>query len=236
MAFDPNKAQGVITKGFRRVAGTAERNTGVDITPQKFILTGAGLQALKPKLFDELEVEQDQAVARSLLGTPVFANIEFPPGQYTDIDGNVRAYEGLRIDSALITVSQSKAIITTGIVGRNGTIKEYIADGDYFITINGLIIGETLVGAPQSETGFDSNGAPVLQKRSIGNRYPEDDVKRLIGLCQVPEALEVRSKFLKLFGSFNVVIESYDFPESRGVTNGQLFNLRLLSDTPIELQ
>ena len=157
-------------------------------------------------------LEGDPEVARSYLGTPVLSNIVFRPGSY-ERNGQVINFDGLTINTVLITANQSKNIVTTPVNGRNGTVKEYISDGDYVITLNGAIVNET-----------------------GGDAYPRDDVQRLIELLKVPEALQFTAEFLDLLGSFDLVVTGYDIPQTQGQRNLQLFTINCLSDNPIELQ
>ena len=73
--------------------------------------------------------------------------------------------------------------------------------------------------------------------RDIGNVYPEDDVNKLITICEVPGSLEVTSTFLGMFlkEDSNVVITDYNIPQQPGVRNFQTFTINMLSDTPINL-
>lgn len=219
-----------------------ERAAGIDVSPGEFELVGAGVNVIKKQFFRTDAIEIDESDKRSFLGTPVFSNLELLPGKYTPFgETNPINFEGIRIDTVLFTVTQQKNIVQTPIVGRQGTIKEYIADGDFSITCEGIIIGETVEGAAQKETGDagapdSGESGPILRKQSIGNRYPDRDVNRFIKLMEVPEALKFRSPFIERFGSFDLVVDSYDLAESRGASNYQVFSLRLLSDTPIELQ
>lgn len=137
----------------------------------------------------------------SYLGTPVFGAI-------------VLKYEPLNLQLELQTVlsevSMTKNIVKTSMQGVDGTVKEYISDGDYEVTIRGAIVAED-------------------------NLFPEDDIKLLHQLCLVKDALIVESEFLQLFDIYNLVIESYSFPEEEGYLNMQFFELQCVSDKPIEL-
>lgn len=137
----------------------------------------------------------------SYLGTPVFGAV-------------VLKYEPLNLELELQTVlseiSMTKNIVKTELQGVDGTVKEYISDGDYEITIQGAIV---------SEDDF----------------YPEDGATLLHQLCLVKDALVVESDFLQLFDIYNIVVESYSFPEQEGFLNMQLFELQCISDKPIEL-
>ena len=157
-------------------------------------------------------IDMDPVVAESYLGTPVLSNIVFKPGSYEQ-NGEIIQYEGLTINTVLITASMSKNIVITPVAGRPGTVKEYISKGDYVITINGAIVNET-----------------------GGAAYPKEDMKRLIALMDVPEALDFTSEYLDLFGSMDLVITNFTPPQAKGQRNMQVFTIGAVSDNPIELQ
>ena len=113
-------------------------------------------------------------------------------------------------DTVLFNVSQSKNIVKTALQGRNGTIKEYISDGDYVIDIRAAIVSQ-------------------------GREYPEDAVRNLVGLLAIPEALEVVSPLLQLFEVYSIVVEDYKLLSQEGFTNTQLVEINCVSDSPIEL-
>lgn len=122
------------------------------------------------------------------------------------------AYEAwsLSIDAVLVDVSMTRNIIKTPIQGLSGTVKEYIADGDFDITIRGVLVSQD-------------------------NAYPQDDFAMLLHLCKIQYALEVQSDYLQIFNIYNLVVEDYSFPQREGFENTQLFELRCVSDQPIEL-
>lgn len=121
-------------------------------------------------------------------------------------------YENTEVyfDTVLFNVSQSKNIVKTALQGRNGTIKEYISDGDYVIDIRAAIVSQ-------------------------GREYPEDAVRNLVGLLAIPEALEIVSPLLQLFEVYSVVVEDYKLLSQEGFTNTQLVEINCVSDSPIEL-
>jgi len=142
----------------------------------------------------------------------VLSNIVFKPGSYVR-NGETIQFEGLTINTVLITASQSKNIVTTPLAGRDGTVKEFSSKGDWVVSINGAIVNET-----------------------GGAAYPKDAMKILYDLIDVPEALEFTSEFLDLLGSFNLVITDVTVPQVKGQRNMQVFTMNCLSDNPIELQ
>jgi hypothetical protein len=172
---------------------------GLKVAAYKFaILTNPGLQERNDFDYPQQNEIEIQKVADSYLGTPVFDNITL------DIDG-----EELRIDAAIIDVSQTKNIIKTSIQGLNGTVKEYIADGDYIISLKGVIVSET-------------------------TEYPETDVATLIEILKRTESIRVNSKFLQLFGIDDIIIENYKLNQDE-FQNTQTFEILALSDKQIEL-
>jgi len=210
------------------------------------ILKGFGLQAIKTKLYSTQQTGQsghtpdygtirsedrDQIAGTSYLGTPVFMNVEFRPGKYTDKNGIEIAYgqilsntnesatpsedgekPGFKIDTVLCDVTIVKQIITTKIQGVKGSVKEYISQDDYDLTIRGVLVDPS------------------------GQRYPEEQVKQLVEYCEVPESVEIAARFLNdNFDIHYLTIKEVNFPQIEGTENAQLFEIKAISDEPIEL-
>jgi hypothetical protein len=72
---------------------------------------------------------EDEPVQKfiSKLGTVVYSNIIFNAGVILDENGVADNWLDFRIDDVLLSVSQSKKIVTTEIQGRDGTVKEYLS-------------------------------------------------------------------------------------------------------------
>ena len=179
---------------------------------RNFIIEGFALHSLKTLVFSPPEFETDDPLKTSMLGTPVFGNLDIQGGSYVDLDGNTITYDGLTIDTVLFSVQQSKNVVTTPVQGRDGTVKEYISAQDFVINIDGILVGDQ------------------------ANVYPEEAVNTLIEIMNVPESINIVSEFLDRFDISEVVITDYDLSQQKGSRNIQLFRLSLLSDTPIELQ
>jgi hypothetical protein len=157
--------------------------------------------------------EPDEAIATSYLGTPIYSNLEIQNGQFKDVTtGDIVKYEGLRIDSVLFTVSREKNMVVTEIQGRDGSIKELIANKDYTIQINGFLVSNKV------------NTAPINEKNA------------LIKICNAKASIEVISSFLNDFGIYNMVIQNYSLAESQGKRSTIEFTLSCLSDTPFDLE
>lgn len=146
--------------------------------------------------------------ATGLLGLPVFTRVNFlaPAG-----------WNRMELNDPLVEISRDKLIVTTEVQGRDGTVKEYISNGDYAVTIKGILASDP----------FDGRYA---------RRYPAREVQLLKQLCDLPEAIPVTGRLFKIFGIHNLVIKGVSWPTLPGFTNLQAYELRCLSDEPIELQ
>jgi len=142
-----------------------------------------------------------------LLGLPVFTRVSFLPTAF---------HLGLNLDDPLVEVSQDKNIVLTEVQGRNGTVKEYISDGDFSVSIKGILASDP----------FDGR---------YSRRYPEREVQALRQLVAIPEALPVTGRLFQILGIRNLVIKGVSWPTLPGFTNLQAYELRCLSDEPVEL-
>ena len=121
-------------------------------------------------------------------------------------------------NECLISLNMEKNIVTTALQGRNGTIKEYISDGDYNITIDAGISNYTI----------DQEGEHNID-------YPIDAVAELKNILSLPETLEVQSDFLEIFGIKSAVVKSFDLQQETH-SNRQSINIQMLSDEPYEIR
>src|SRR5688572_7578109 len=117
--------------------------------PARIIIKTFGLNLLKTEVYKAGMPANNETQAnygsipidkKSKLGTPIFSNIEFQELKYQPLNVNkILRVPNISFDTVLFTVSQTKNIVKTAIQGRNGTVKQYISDGDYEITIRGII-------------------------------------------------------------------------------------------------
>lgn len=147
----------------------------------------------------------DEVIATSYLGTPVYSNLIF------DANPDTPENEDIRLDTVLFTVTQLRNIVKTEIQGRNGTVKEYINNGDYQIEVNGKVV------SPE----------PLVK--------PVDQITALKNVFDLNSEIEVSSAFLNLFNIGTVVVEEYTFAEQAGYVNEVNFTVRMVSDEPIEI-
>ena len=156
------------------------------------------------------EVVRDKELYIGTLGNPVYTNLEIQAGKYRDEEGREVTFDSIRLDTVLLTISQSKNIATTQIQGRNGTVKEYIGMGDYNISIQGIITG--------------TNGV-----------YPIDAVSNLKKILVASVPLAVNSWYLQNLDIDSVVVNDFTLNQVAGGYSYQPFVITCLSDKPIEL-
>jgi hypothetical protein len=189
----------------------------------ELILKNFGLSFIKPKFYQvnggnvatlqELAKEDGQRDKQnSFFGLPVFDVLTFMGMNYIAYDGKKITLDTIHFGVALCDINQSKNIITTSIQGRNGTIKEYISDGDYTINIKGVITS------------------------AAQDYYPEQNVKRLKDFCDAPTPISIASQYINMFGIKDIVIKDYSFAQVEGMRNVQPFELNCLSETPFEIK
>lgn len=117
--------------------------------------------------------------------------------------------EELTMNDAIAAISKRKNIVTTQLVGMDGTVKEYINDGDYGIN---LIVG-----------------VQAIKDGKIVDEYPSDGITQLRQFFDVKEAIYVHSEFLEIFDISKVVVQDFSVTQSTE-SNYQPIELSLLSD------
>lgn len=190
----------------------------------EYILKGYGLRAIQTRQYksnmgeplatggaeyapitipevENLSIKSEEKPQVSQLGTPVFSDLLL-----RDEELGVSLY----LDTVLFDVSMSKIIVKTTIPGRNGSIKEYVADDDYDITIKGAIVSPTR------------------------GQYPLDKIRDLRDLLKLSRSLEVVSTLLQLWEIDQLVVQDYHLPQREGYENIQLFEIKAISDIPIQ--
>lgn len=118
--------------------------------------------------------------------------------------------ETLVVNDAVVTVTQEKHIVRTTLVGLNGTIKEYICNGDYDISIAVGIVA------------VDAGG-------QIVDEYPEEGIRKVKEFLDENKAVEVSSVFLGVFGIDRMVVTRFSLKQETA-SNRQTIDVRALSD------
>jgi len=185
----------------------------------KNILKGAALGYLRPKFFNidlekaEREGETYKQITQigydkiGMLGLPVWDTVTLIAEPYTKDDGTVITQPtGLTLDIALCEISNDRNVVKTKIAGLNGTIKEYMSDGDYSVNIKGSVVNP------------------------LSNMPPIDELNALYIITSHPESLTVRSNFLDYFDIQKLVIEKPIIKQREGMRNVVDFELQCISD------
>jgi hypothetical protein len=195
----------------------------------KLILKSFGLSLIKPKLFtlsnglqnvyseQQNQREGQKVSSNSLFGLPVFGALTLAGNQsngnlnYEDLDGKKHSVPPITLPIVLIEVSQQKHIVTTDITGRNGSIKEYVSDGDYVINIKGTL----------------TSGANDV--------YPENELKALLDFLKAPVDIVATSDVLHFIGITNIVVTDYRFEAVEGNRSIVPFEINALSEPAYEI-
>ncbi|MDR0872166.1 MAG: DUF6046 domain-containing protein [Prevotellaceae bacterium] len=117
------------------------------------------------------------------------------------------------LEEAVISITKSKKIVSTEIVGGNGTIKEFIGDNDMNIDIAVGIVATDEAG-------------------NIIDEYPTDGVRALRELLDKREALKISSEFfevLDLGAMFYIVVTEYSITQQTH-SNRQTVKIKAVSD------
>ena len=161
--------------------------------------------------FPKLTNVSDTPLSKSQLGTDVMSDVTFDSVVWTDTQGKTHRTKKLTFQAILIDLTFPRNIVKTEIQGRNGTVKEYIGEGDAQIAFRGVITGQ--------------NG-----------QYPESKVQDLMQLLKAPIPIEVICSHLNNKGVFSIVFEDRTLSQEEGGYSYQTFSLNAISDIPIELQ
>jgi len=177
----------------------------------KLVIKTLGLGLAKTLLYNIPQQDKDIPLSKSqMLGTNVFSNLTISGRSYTDIEGKEGRFPDIVLETVLFNVAQQKNIVITPVQGRNTTVKEFISNGDYAVSIKGLITG--------------ANGV-----------FPMAAMQDFISMQNAPIAIDVSSWFLQLFDIYNIVITYCEFVEVEGMYSTQQFEIQAYSDQPIEL-
>lgn len=111
------------------------------------------------------------------------------------------------LDLAVITVNRPRNILKQIVNGDDGTVKTYIANGDYEISINGIIAGTSPL---QTDVG---------------------KIAQLDAMFSLKKNLKIASIYLNnTLGVLDVVVDSYNFTPNVEYGNLTEFSINLVSD------
>ncbi|MEB0302392.1 DUF6046 domain-containing protein [Mucilaginibacter sp. 5C4] len=166
------------------------------------------------QLYDGIEtIPLPASSIKSALGTPIYEQIALTIPAIINA-GVVTAPQKIYTfpDWPLFDITGQDIITKTMMTKKKGSVKEYITEDDYSITIRGILIN------------YDSQ------------EYPEQQLQDLMQIIKCKKAMSVTSQVLNLMDIHSLVIERANWPSSEGFQNIQPFELECLSDEPAELE
>jgi|GEM_PF-3731550 len=138
----------------------------------------------------------------SLIGTPVLSNFNL------EYNGQKLSYA---INAVLFTVRQARNIVKTPVPGRDGTVKQFICEGDWRINAK-LVISD------------------------INRVFPYNLSRQIAQFVAIKDDINIHSWFLNdIFNIRQVVIDDKTFEQHQGKGNTCFMNFDFLSDTPENL-
>lgn len=120
----------------------------------------------------------------------------------------------VELPDAVAAVSRERRIVSTALTGRDGTVKEYINEGDWAINI--------VVGIQAVRDGV------------IADEWPGEELRELRKILDTKAAIEVHSEFLSIFDITKIVIKSYAATQMTE-SNYQAVSISAVSDEDYEI-
>ena len=185
----------------------------------KFIASGA-MMSLKGAIHRLIPTVENTTVKIERLSSSG-SGIGVVPGDYQgkffEVSlslGKTQSADEMKMEEAICSISRAKHIVKTQLTGLDGTIKEYINNGDYDINI--------------------SVGLVAIEDGVITDQYPADGIRAIKELLDHNEPLFVNSEFLQLFDITKIVITDYAIQQMTH-SNRQVISIKALSDEDYEL-
>lgn len=149
------------------------------------------------------------------VGTPI-TDRAYWEGRYALCTLTFRKEDGaeLEITDAVAAVSRERRIVSTALAGRDGTVKEYISEGDWAVNV--------IIGVQAVRGGV------------ITDDYPDEELRKLREFLDEKKPLEVYSNFLDIFDITKVVIKSYSASQATEA-NYQAVSISAVSDEDYEI-
>lgn len=131
-----------------------------------------------------------------------------------------------------IHVQRNNTIVSTALVGRKGTVKEFIQAQDYQVTISGELTNHSVTRAPGA-VNVDNVGA--ITAREINTKaYPIEQLRILINILDSEASIEAENVLLAQYGITSLALGSLDCPSGEFI-NTQPFKLAFKSDEDVDL-
>lgn len=132
-------------------------------------------------------------------GLPIFQPITLDDG----------IQEPFTLPAAVVSLNRVKNIVVTQVQGRDVSVKEFINNGDWVISVSGIL-------------------------NTRGWEYPLEDVMVFNQFMERNQALKVSHEVLNNLGIFEIVVTDYSIPKSPHI-NCQPFSFNCVNDEPLPL-
>jgi len=163
---------------------------------------------LQPDYYDGIQtIPLPTANAYSILGTPIYEQITLTTPKIIKNGAVVSQPISYTLPGwPLFDITGQNTIEKTPMNGRKGTVKEFINEDDYSITIRGFLINDN------------------------SNEYPEQELQDFMKIITCKSALHITSQVFNILDIHNIAIEKWSLPEVEGYQNIQPFELECVSD------
>lgn len=163
-------------------------------------------------IYNWAQHEAKRLVKHKTAGTPV-TDRSWWEGRWVlcPLTLKVTGGEAMEIGLAVASVSRERRIVSTALTGRDGTVKEYINEGDWSVSLTLELMGED---------GEDE--------------WPGDKLTELRKILEAKERIEVASEFLKVFDITHVVVKSWSVMQETE-WNAQTVTVSAVSDEDYEI-
>ncbi len=155
--------------------------------------------------------DQDVAPYTSTLGTPVWDNLIIKGDTYQDRTYGTITYEDIRLDTILMTLSQSHRLVLTEIQGRDNEVIEYVGKASFRINFKGGVFG-------------------------TNNNRPKQDIQNIKKFLNSNKVIKIQScGFLTEWDISEIAILDKSIPQTMGGYNYQLFEFNAIQSVPVIL-
>lgn len=143
---------------------------------------------------------KDYGTSSYLAGMPLFQPLKFIGED--DL-------EDLLLESAVVEISRQKNIVSTDVQGRDTSVDEFINNGDWQISVSGIIC---------------SNEA----------RYPLDETLEFQKFMDLKRSIKIEHEILNGLGVYEIVVTSQNYPKTPSI-NLQTYKFSCKSTKPLPL-
>lgn len=195
--------------------------------------TGAAVNAVKSSLYSAKmgseieELSADEKLQLPDQPTTIFNQEDRNAIRLRGESGIAAIFQGVKIE-----VQRNNTIVSTALVGRKGTVKEFIQAQDYKVTISGVLTNHS-VYRDASAANVDNIGA-ITERAKNSKSYPIEQLRILINILESEESVECESILLEQYGISKLALASLYIKPSPHI-NTQPFKLQFLSDEDVDL-